>query len=196
MGPAANQPQRVDPPQTAVPAAGDQKKTTDVAIGLNETAEAASPQQSFSLAEATAAWKQMLQQVQDMTTGYAAKAEAIATSGPNRLVARFRKAYNHAREFCERADRRQQLEQYLAELLGQPVRLEFETLPDEPQAAAVSAPRPQPTAARRRQRIRDVERNLLVQAAVTHFDAEIVDVTDPPEPEDTPATENASVPDP
>jgi hypothetical protein len=33
-----------------------------------------------------------------------------------------------------------------------------------------------------------VERNLLVQAAITVFDAEILDVLDPPEPADSPAT--------
>jgi hypothetical protein len=37
---------------------------------------------------------------------------------------------------------------------------------------------------------------LLVQAAITIFDAEILDVTDPPEPDEAAPTEIALAPDP
>jgi hypothetical protein len=135
---------------------------------------------------ALSAWRQVLGQIQDMTADYATKAESVATSGPNRLVARFRKAYTHAKEQCERPERRQRLQNGLAEVMGRPILVEFELLPDLPQAA-VAAPRPQQTALRRRQRIREVERNLLVQQAVVTFEAEIVNVIDPP-----PATEDTT----
>jgi DNA polymerase-3 subunit gamma/tau len=190
-GPAANQVPHSsghEPPMPSSISATDQKKTTDVAELIASPSDPAAMQATWTDSEALSAWQQVLEILQDMTAGMAAKAESIAISGPNRLVARFRKAYTNSREYCERPERRQLLEQKLAEVVGRPIRLEFDFLPEDPQQATVSAPRQQPTAARRRQRIRDVERNLLVQAAVAVFDAEILDVTDPPEPEDTPAT--------
>ena len=107
------------------------------------------------------------------------------------MVARFRKAYTSLQEQLERPDRRQRLEQALSEVAGRSIRVEFELLPDVPQTGAI-APKPQPTAARRRQRIREVERNLLVQQAIAVFDAEIIDVTDPPPADDATATETAT----
>ncbi|QDU31490.1 DNA polymerase III subunit tau [Anatilimnocola aggregata] len=192
-GPPMNQARPTPAPQPPVPPpqpAVDQKKTTDVAEPLND--EPAAPQDEVPWDDqmALSAWRQVLSQIQDMTSDYASRAESVATSGPNQLVARFRKAYTHAKETCERPERRQRLEQGLTELMGRPIRVEFQLLPDEPQTV-VAAPRPPQTAIRRRQRIREVERNLLVQQAIVSFEAEIVNVIDPPVSADD-ATEGAT----
>lgn len=177
--------------QIPAPPAGDQKKTADVI----ESPKPASPEPVAEIVwtneEATAIWQQVLGELQDMTGGFASKAESVAISGPNSMVARFRKAYTSLQEQLERPDRRQRLEQALSEVAGRSIRVEFELLPDLPQTAAI-APKPQPTAARRRQRIREVERNLLVQQAIAVFDAEIIDVTDPPPSDDANATETVT----
>jgi DNA polymerase-3 subunit gamma/tau len=188
VGQPRNQEQAPSRPSTVAPppnSAVDQKKTTDDVV--EPTAPSSGPEADVPWDDdmALSAWRQVLSQIQDMTADYATKAESVATSGPNRLVARFRKAYTHAKEQCERPERRQRLQNGLAEVMGRPILVEFELLPDLPQAA-VAAPRPQQTALRRRQRIREVERNLLVQQAVVTFEAEIVNVIDPPPPpEDT-----------
>jgi DNA polymerase-3 subunit gamma/tau len=179
-------PSRPSPAASPADSAVDQKKTTDDVASPSTPSEGAENDVPWDDEMALSAWRQVLGQIQDMTADYATKAESVATSGPNRLVARFRKAYTHAKEQCERPERRQRLQNGLAEVMGRPILVEFELLPDLPQAA-VAAPRPQQTALRRRQRIREVERNLLVQQAVVTFEAEIVNVIDPP-----PATEDTT----
>jgi hypothetical protein len=186
------------PPKTdtsaplAPPTAADQKKTSEAAELAEPLPAPSENGDSWTPQEASDAWQQIITQIEDLTGDYARKAESIATSGPNRLVARFRKAYTHFKDQLERPERRQQLEKLLQEAVGRPIRVEFEIVPDAPEAAA-AAPKPQPTAARRRQRIKEVERNLLVQQAIAVFDAEILDVIDPP-PSDEADTPDAAPP--
>jgi len=177
-GPSAGQSQAPSTP-ASLPATADQKKTPEVSETGLVAAEVSQSDHVWTNADASAVWTQAVDAIQDMTADYARKAFAIAISGPNRLVARFRKAYTHFKDQLERPERRQKLEQTLAEVAGRPIRLDFEILPDEPQTVAPAA-KPQATAARRRQRVKELERNLLVQQAITVFDAEIVDVIDPP----------------
>ena len=170
-------------PATSTPSADDQKKTADVAEP-DISRDISPPEEPandipWTNAVAQQIWSQGVEAIQDMTADYARKAVAIAISGPNRLVASFRKAYSHFKDQLERPERRQKLEQTLADVAGRPIRVEFDLLPDEPHSAAPVA-KPQPTAARRRQRIKELERNLLVQQAIAVFDAEIIDVIDPP----------------
>ncbi len=193
IGPPPNQipaPQATAPPTSAV----DQKKTADVAEPTPVEPAPLANDNLLTDEEARLIWPQVLEQIQDMTSDYARKAVDIAISGPNRLVLRFRKAYSHFKDQLERPERRQRLEQALAEVAGRTIRVEFDLLPDEPQTAAPVA-RPQPTAARRRQRIKELERNLLVQQAITVFDAEIIDVIDPPLAEEAVPPESIPTPD-
>ena len=87
---------------------------------------------------ATAAWQQTLAEIGDMTADFAAKAERVAISGPNRLVVSFRKAYTQAQQYCERPERRQKLEETFSRLAGRTIRIDFATLPDEPAAQATA----------------------------------------------------------
>lgn len=197
MGPSLSQSQAAPSPSPAS-SPSDQKKTDDVAEStLSPPVEPVSDV-PWNNTEAQAVWSQAVDSIQDMTADYARKAVAIAISGPNRLVASFRKAYSQFKDQLERPERRQRLEQAVSEVAGRPIRVEFDLLPDEPQTA-VPAAKPQPTAARRRQRIKELERNLLVQQAIAVFDAEIIDVIDPPpavEDADVSSTPEAANPDP
>jgi DNA polymerase-3 subunit gamma/tau len=189
--------QSTAPPATPVPPPDgnppvDQKKTPEVAELADQVSEGPQDDASWNDQEAASVWQQILTQIEDLTGDFARKADSIATSGPNRLVARFRKAYTHLKEQLERPERRQQLEKLLQEAVGRPIRVEFEIIPDAPESAA-PAPKLQPSAARRRQRIKEVERNLLVQQAIVVFDAEILDVIDPP-PVEEPDTPDAAAP--
>jgi DNA polymerase-3 subunit gamma/tau len=183
-GPSVGQSHAPSPP-TPASSHSDQKKTDDVVESTVSPPVEAADDIPWTNEEAQAVWSQAVDGIQDMTADYARKAVAIAISGPNRLVASFRKAYSQFKDQLERPERRQRLEQALAEVAGRPIRVEFDLLPDEPETA-VPAAKPQPTAARRRQRIKELERNLLVQQAIAVFDAEIIDVIDPP-----PAVEEA-----
>src|SRR5207253_6312271 len=114
-----------------------QKKTSD--DDLNSEPGTPSPQAlSFDDQSATSAWRQTLAEIGDMTADFAARAERVAISGPNRLVVSFRKAYTQAQQYCERPERRKKLEQTLSKIAGCNIRLDIATLPEESPAAAGS----------------------------------------------------------
>jgi DNA polymerase-3 subunit gamma/tau len=115
-------------------------------------------------------WKQALSLLGDMTAECAAMATRIAIPAPNRLVVFFPAGYNYQKETCERPERRQRLEEALAEVTGGSIRLEFELLPGE---APVAAEAP---AVSRRQLIQQTIRHPLVNEALEAFDGEIVRV--------------------
>jgi len=115
-----------------------------------------------------------------MTSDFAARAERIATSGPNRLAVYFRKAYTQAQQYCERPDKRQRLEQTFSRIAGQNVRIDFVTLPDNPDAATSSDRPAAKPVVNRRQRQQEVLRHPLIRKAAELFDTEIVAMLDPP----------------
>jgi DNA polymerase III subunit gamma/tau len=125
------------------------------------------------------AWKQTLAEIGDMTSDFAARAERVAISGPNRLVVSFRKAYTQAQQYCERPERRQKLEQTLSRVAGRTLRIDFATLPDETPDASVERPATKPPA-NRRQRQQELMRHPLVRKAAELFDTEIMAVLDAP----------------
>jgi DNA polymerase-3 subunit gamma/tau len=162
-----------------------QKKTAE----LDSTTAPSSPTSTadeppLDSSEAAALWKQALDQIGDMTAVSAGRADRVAISGPNRLVVSFRKAYNQAMQYCERADQRQKLEQALSRAAGRSIRLEFAVLPDEAvPAAAVERPVNRPV--NRRQRQQEVLRHPLIRRAAELFDTELIDLLDPPPSEET-----------
>lgn len=118
-----------------------------------------------------------------MTADFAAKADAVAISGPNRLVVRFRKAYTQALQYCERPDKRQKLEQTLSRIAGRNLRIDFALLQDEsPDAPAPEKPAKPPV--NRRQRQQELMRHPLIRKASELFDTEIVGVLEPPPAEE------------
>jgi DNA polymerase-3 subunit gamma/tau len=162
-----------------------QKKTAElVSTAAPSAPSTASEGPPLDSVAAAALWKQTLEQIGDMTAISAGRAERVAISGPNKLVVSFRKAYNQAMQYCERADQRQKLEQALSRTAGRGLRLEFALLADEASPAAVverAANRP----VNRRQRQQEVLRHPLIRRAAELFDTELIDLLDPPPSEET-----------
>src|SRR4030095_2070104 len=131
-------------------------------------------------------WRQTLAEIGDMTADFAARAERIAISGPNRLVVSFRKAYTQAQQYCERPERRQKLEQTFSRLAGRNIRIDFATLPDEPEEVGSAADQPAAAAVNRRQRRQEMQRHPLIRKAREWFDTEIVGIFDAPAADDLP----------
>jgi len=129
-----------------------------------------------------------------MTSDFASRAERVAISAPNRLVVSFRKAYTQAQQYCERPERRQKLEQTFSRLVGQTIRIDFVTLPDEPTAAT---PAERPTTSKpptnRRQKQLEAMRHPLIRKAAELFDTEIIAMLDPPPSADDNEPETRSV---
>jgi DNA polymerase-3 subunit gamma/tau len=169
------------------PAGGEpQKKTNDpIESATAQPANIAPSQPLLDNESAATLWKQTLAEIGDMTADFAARAEHVATSGPNLLVVSFRKAYTQALQYCERPDKRQKLEQTFSRIAGRNIRLDFATLPDVPGAASpVERPEARPTASRR-QRQQELMRHPLIRKAAELFDTEIVAMLDAPTAEDS-----------
>jgi DNA polymerase-3 subunit gamma/tau len=165
----------------------DQKKTLRVdesePLGAVSDADPTSVQPAgLWLDKAAEIWSQALAILGDMTSDFASKAESVAICGPNRLVARFGKAYSYQKEFCERPERKALLEQALCQAAGVPITLQFEVLSDRGGPVPVARETPLPN---RQQRFAEAARHPLVRQAMEHFDAEIVRVFQP-------ATESAA----
>ena len=60
-----------------------------------------------------------------MLADHLREADVVAISAPNRLALHFPAAYTFSKSFCERPEHLGKLERALAEVAGQPVRLEF-----------------------------------------------------------------------
>ena len=115
-------------------------------------------------------WQEALAEIGGLTAECAGNYETVAISAPNLLVVQLKTAYN--KEWCDRTDVKQRLEQAMSRLSGRKIRIDFS-------AASERQPGPaeqRPTAPSRVQRIRQVEQHPLVQETVTLFDAEIVRV--------------------
>ena len=183
----SNAPSRGAPAPPAAPPApapraadlpGAEKKTLRVDDPAPTVGSAASAGIVLSPENVDALWQQALSALGDMTSDHAKMAESVAISGPNRLVARFGKAYSSAKEFCARPERKAKLEQALGAVAGTSIKLDFELL--EGDGSAGLAPRlQQPVPASRQQRFRQAAQHPLVRQAMELFDAEIVSVAQP-----------------
>lgn len=162
-------------PSPSSPLAAEKKNPEPTPLADN-LAENGVPKPLLTAESLPAIWKEALAGLEDMTGDFAAKAESIAISGPNRVVVRHRKAYN--KEQCERPERKTRLEQALSQVVGVEIRVEFELLPELPAAQVAAAPVPSAAQSRLR-RFKNAERNLLVRQAIEMFDGEIVNVVEP-----------------
>ncbi len=105
-----------------------------------------------------------------MSADCAAHYASVANFAPNRLVVTFAAMYNSSKSFCERPDRREELQQTLSETAGRPMRLEFVLREDEPHRV------PRKPAVSAHQLKREAAANPLVQQAIELFAAEITNV--------------------
>ncbi len=121
--------------------------------------------------EAKRIWQAALNELNDVTADYAMLAESVASSGPNRLVVRFRQVYNSSKSFCERPERRQMLEESVSRAAGRTYRLDFELLRED---ARHEMPAASP-ASKQKQR-QQISRHPFVERAVAMFEAEIMNV--------------------
>ena len=124
---------------------------------------------ALSAENALELFRQAAASLGDMTADSAAQASAAAIRAPNQLAVTFPAKYNFGKTLCERPDRTARLEQALAELVGQRVKLEFllEATPADGPSTPPAPPRP-PSA---RQRNAELMKNPLVRRAAELFDA-------------------------
>ncbi|MFV1964910.1 MAG: DNA polymerase III subunit gamma/tau [Pirellulaceae bacterium] len=167
-------------PQTEPPPRGEppppQKKTSDGEESSSERSTPPSGNLPLDPIRVDQIWKQALTLLGDMTADHGARYERIAISAPNHLVVSFRAGYTLDKERCERPERKARIEEAIAQVTGQTVRVDFEILPDSSSAPAVRKP-----VASKRQRMRQKENEPLVRKAIELFEAEVTDLEEPPE---------------
>ena len=164
---SGSRPAPQSPPATRESA---QKKTGEVAAEAAPQPVSPPKPSPLNAANADSLWKQAIGTIEDMTSDYAQKYDRVAISGPNHLVISFRAVYTFNKEYCERSERRKQIEQALANVVGQPVKIDFTLCQDDQTGSGQPAP-PKLT---RQQRMRQIQENPLVKKTVELFDGEII----------------------
>jgi len=130
------------------------------------------------LPDASVLWQQMLGKLPDMLARYAALAERIAISAPNRLAAGFAAQYTSGKSFCENPERLEKLEKSLSEVAGRPMRITFEVFENSEGTESVPEVR-SVRQANSRERMNEASQNPLVRRAAELFGARPVAVEGP-----------------
>jgi hypothetical protein len=117
-------------------------------------------------------WKQVLEELGDMTADFASYYDHVAISAPDSLVVHFPEAYTLQKESCEQPDRKAQLERAMARIVGRPIRISIAMIPNAKQSSTAPAPT-------MFQLMREKESHPWVRQAVELFGAEVIRVDVP-----------------
>ncbi|MFO7906321.1 MAG: DNA polymerase III subunit gamma/tau [Pirellulaceae bacterium] len=167
--PATSQSESRSAPAASRPGAAEKKKPEAVSQPRDEPASPVAARQ-LTAETADGIWRQVLEQLGDMTADFASYYDHVATTAPDSLVVHFRERYTLQKESCEQAERKAQLERTLAQIVGRRVRIDMAVVPD-PESEQTRAPTPSIL-----QVTREKENDPFVRQAVELFDAEVVKV--------------------
>jgi len=135
------------------------------------------PVEPLTAETASKLWDRVLSNLGDMTADQASRYDRAAISAPNRLVIFFSAKYTACKSYCERPEKRDQLEKALSSAAGTRVHLEFRLLQDETSGPAEQRPSTSP-----RQRAQEMTSRPMVRQAMELFDAQVVRVEEPRKP--------------
>ncbi len=161
-------------PESA-PTPAPEKKTTDLSNPVPSALPRGVSGVPLTDESADAIWRQVLENLGDMTADFASYYDHVAISAPDSLVVHFREGYTLQKESCEQPDRKAHLERTMARILGRPVRIDIAVIPDGKQAPAAPAPT-------MFQLMRERESHPWVRQTVELFDAEVIRVDVPRAP--------------
>jgi DNA polymerase-3 subunit gamma/tau len=157
---SAEQPVPAVPPTAASPAINQPAANGNSSPPTQKTAG-----EIFKTQSASQVWQQVTQRLDGMTSDMAKDFQKVELAEPHRLVVTLSDKVN--KDFCSKPDRKQQIESFLAEVTGEPIKIEFLAGRKPGQHAAH---KPKLT---RVQQIRQLESNNFVSDAISIFDAEI-----------------------
>lgn len=123
---------------------------------------------SFDRNNVKSVWQQSMDRVPELTRELASGFEKLEFVEPNMVRVTLPEKYNQ--RMCMRPDRLKVFETEVSATAGCPLRVEF--IWNESSAKKPEIPKPKMT---RRQQIRELEQNSIVQKAIEVFDAEVVD---------------------
>jgi DNA polymerase-3 subunit gamma/tau len=147
-------------------------------VGLVSGGEPVAEKVTLTAENAAQVWNEALSRISGLGARHARDYARVAISAPNRLVISFRSAYTFSKSVCERPDQVAKFERALADLTGEPVRVEFALLEEE-------ADQPEqgpngPTVSRQRRKM-EALRHPMIRRAGDLFDAKPIRVDEPPD---------------
>ena len=122
----------------------------------------------FDPANVKSTWEKTLPLLPEMTRDMACEFEKLEFESPNKLKVTLVERYSQ--QACSRPERLKVIEDKLSEVAGCPLKIQF--LWNEKKLEHELPPKPKLT---RRQQIRELEQNDMIQQAIKVFDAEVVD---------------------
>ncbi|MCA9184224.1 MAG: DNA polymerase III subunit gamma/tau [Planctomycetales bacterium] len=99
------------------------------------------PEVALSEANALEVWQQALEGLEGLAADFAGKFAAVAAPAHDRLVVTFPTTYNSSKAFCERPERRSELERAVAAIVRGVVKIDFQLSATTGTVRAASAPR-------------------------------------------------------
>ncbi|MEZ6116879.1 MAG: DNA polymerase III subunit gamma/tau [Pirellulaceae bacterium] len=116
-------------------------------------------------------WKEALTIIEDMTADFAGHASRVAISAPNRLVAEFPGVYTSSKAFCEKPERRSQLQDAVSRVAGVAIQIDFTVSAEMGEKRAIAKPSVSAQEQKRR-----ITAHPFVERAIELFAGEIVRV--------------------
>ncbi len=161
------------PAAASRPANRPEKKNDELTAPPDSAATKAMNVGGLTAANANVTWKQVLDNMGNMTSDFASYCDSVTMSAPDCMAVKFCARYTLQKQSCETPDRKSQLEQAISEHVGRPIRVSFEIIPD-------AAPSQKKQAAKSRlQMMREKEDHSMVKQAVELFGAEVTRVEMP-----------------
>jgi DNA polymerase-3 subunit gamma/tau len=181
-GAAASEAAGAKPPRRRVgPAQPDRPASPETTPSEGEPpAEPSTTTVALTPENAARIWNQALARVSGLGARHAKDYAEIAAAGPNRLVVSFKPAYTLSKSICERPDQVAKFEKALADLTGEPVRVQFALLEEQSEGAPLEVPT---RAVSPQQRLLEISRHPMIRRAAELFDAKPIRVDEPPDPE-------------
>ncbi len=171
LPPPAAPPHPAQPP-AATGVADDSPKKKPLADLPNP--DPARPPLELTSENAAQIWQQATEMLQDTAAEFARCASRVELSALGKLVVTFPAQYSYNRTMCQRPEKHARLEQVVSELVGGPVKVEFELAANDP----VLADKPPP--ARPKDRLAEVGEHPLVRKAIEVFGARPTRLEEPP----------------
>jgi DNA polymerase-3 subunit gamma/tau len=140
----------------------------------DETPKVIAGRVEFSPENADQIWSDVLGEINDMLKSHVKAVTRAAISAPNKLELTFPRGYHFSKRYCEKPEAIARLEQIVARLTGQDVRISL-ALSDEGPAVQVSAA-DAGAASSSRKRVYQPEEDEFVSSVMSTFSAQVVRV--------------------
>lgn len=161
-------------------ASEDEDGEYDESMSYESSAKHSATGKRLTPENATDVWQSALKLIEGTLADQGTLCRGVANIAPNHLVVTFGKKYTFCKDLCEKPDQKARLEEALAQVTGQRIRLEFAVVEDKTDQGTGPA---KPKSVSQRQMQAEVMTRPIVKRGVELFDAENPRI-DLPEPKE------------